>query len=208
MMEHYDIDGLVQYGCEELPGTLEVVNPEWRALDKSVKDQRKKLQKNRAELTQIALKNEEESIVAHAEAIQNIQRIESDLEELCAKRKGNPRKVKLSSLPEDMRPNQLAPLGKQFTDTIKMIAYRAETALVALIKKHLNKEAEARAIIRELFVTAADIYPNVQEGTLSIRIHHMSCPMHDKAIASLLHELNEANFLHPDTELRMIFSLT
>jgi hypothetical protein len=60
----------------------------------------------------------------------------------------------------------------------------------------------------ELFVTAANIYPNVQEGTLSIRIQHMSCPMHDRAIASLLQELIEENFLHSYTELRMIFSLT
>jgi len=89
-----------------------------------------------------------------------------------------------------------------------MIAYRAETALVALIKKHLKKEAEARALIRELFVSAADIYPNVEEGTLSVRIHHMSCPIHDKAIMSLLQELNDTNFQHPDTGLRMIFSLT
>jgi hypothetical protein len=40
-------------------------------------------------------------------------------------------------------------------DTVKMIAYRAETALVGLIRKHLAKEDEARALIRELFVSHA-----------------------------------------------------
>jgi len=29
MMQHYDIDGLVEYGAEALPGTLAVVNPSW-----------------------------------------------------------------------------------------------------------------------------------------------------------------------------------
>ena len=37
-----------------------------------------------------------------------------------------------------------------------MIAYRAETALVGLLRKHLANEAEARALIRELFVSSAD----------------------------------------------------
>ncbi|WP_420537369.1 putative transposase [Ferrovum myxofaciens] len=37
MMEHYDIDGLVEYGAESLPGTLLTINPTWRELDKQVK---------------------------------------------------------------------------------------------------------------------------------------------------------------------------
>jgi len=37
MMQHYDIDGLVQYGSEELPGTVQVVNPAWRVLDRQVR---------------------------------------------------------------------------------------------------------------------------------------------------------------------------
>ncbi len=36
MMQHYDIDGLVQYGSAEIPGTVRVVNPAWRTLDKAV----------------------------------------------------------------------------------------------------------------------------------------------------------------------------
>ena len=36
MMQHYDIDGLVEYGAEELSGTVRVVNPAWRILDKQV----------------------------------------------------------------------------------------------------------------------------------------------------------------------------
>ena len=71
-----------------------------------------------------------------------------------------------------------------------MIAYRAETALVTLLRRHLNKEEDARALIRELFVSSADIEPDDQAKTLTIRIHRMACPAHDRAIASLLDELN------------------
>lgn len=37
------------------------------------------------------------------------------------------------------------------TDTIKMIAYRPETALVGLLRPHPAKEEEARALVQELF---------------------------------------------------------
>ncbi len=45
MMEHYDIDGLVEYGHQELPGTTEVVNPAWRILDKAIRDNQRRARK-------------------------------------------------------------------------------------------------------------------------------------------------------------------
>ena len=133
--------------------------------------------------------------------------METDTADLRIKRRNTPRKVPIASLPEDQRPRQLAPLGKMLTDTVKMIAYRAETALVGLLRPHLAKEDEARALIRELFVSAADIEPDEQENTLTIRIHRMACPAHDKAIGTLLAELTQLNFLHPETHARMIYQL-
>jgi hypothetical protein len=37
MMQHYDIDGLIEYGAQELPGTTLVVNPKYRELEKAIK---------------------------------------------------------------------------------------------------------------------------------------------------------------------------
>jgi hypothetical protein len=59
-------------------------------------------------------------------------------------------------LPKEQQPTQLLPLTKIFTDTLKMIAYRAEMAMVAMLKRHLNKEEEARALVRELLISAGD----------------------------------------------------
>ena len=61
-----------------------------------------------------------------------------------------PKKVRLDRLPEEQRPNALRPLGKMLADAVKMIAYRAETAMVVLLRRHLATEAEARALVREL----------------------------------------------------------
>ena len=119
----------------------------------------------------------------------------------------HPRKSKLQTLPEDPRPRQLAPLNKILTDTVKMIAYRAETALVGLLIPHLKKEEEARALIRELFVSSADLEPDEPANTLTVSIHRMTCPAHDKAIAALLAELTLAPFVHPETGIRILYQL-
>ena len=123
-------------------------------------------------------------------------------------RRNTPKKVTLDSLPENQRPRQLAPLGKMLTDTVKMIAYRAETALVGLVRPHLAKEEEARALVRELLVSSADLQPDEENNTLTIRIHRMACPAHDKAIAALLAELNQLAFHHPQTHARLIYELS
>lgn len=57
----------------------------------------------------------------------------------------------------DQRPNELLPLGKMLCDTVKMIAYRAETALVVLLRRHQKDEDQARALLRDLLVASAGI---------------------------------------------------
>ena len=207
MMQHYDIDGLVQYGSDELPCTLEVVNPAWRLLDREVRDKRRLICKLHAGMGQAALQNDGKVLHLQAERLQEIQLLEADLENLRARRRDTPKKIEIGKLPENERPRQLVPLGKMLTDTVKMIAYRAETALVGLLRPHLSKEDEARALIRELLVSSADIEPDEKENTLTVRIHRMTCPAHDRAVGALLGELNQAAFLHPETGARMIYGL-
>jgi hypothetical protein len=207
MMEHYDIDGLTQYGAEELPGTLEVVNPVWRELDKKVRSHLRNIHKLYSDLGKNDSAAEGRDIPLRASRLEDIQRLESDLTELRESRRKTARKVRIDSLPENERPQQLLPLGKMLTDTIKMIAYRAETALVVLLRKHLSKEDEARALIRELFVSSADLEPDKQKNTLTIKIHRMASPVHDRAAGALLEELSSLSFCHPETGMRLIYKL-
>lgn len=62
-------------------------------------------------------------------------------------------------------------------------------------------------MIRELFVSFADIEPNDKEQTLVIHIHRMTTPAHDKAINALLQDLNKWNFKHPETGMKIIYKL-
>jgi hypothetical protein len=191
----------------EIPGTVQVVNPAWRTLEKAVKDHSRQIRKLHAQLGAAALQNDGGDIQSRAERLQDIQRLEADTTDLRLQRGNTPKKVTLASLPENQRPRQLVPLGKMLTDTIKMIAYRAETALVGLLRPQLAKEEEARALVRELFVSSADLEPNEPNNTLTIRIHRMACPAHDKAISALLADLTQTAFCHPETGARLIYEL-
>ena len=206
MMEHYDIDGLIEYGDDSLPGTHQVVNPRWRELDKAVRQTRQSERKLQAAIARTALDDGGE-IQKNAESVEALQAVQEELKRLCAARKASPRKVTIDSLPEAERPTQLPPLNKMLCDTVKMVAYRAETAMVALLRRHLKKEDDARALIRELFVSSADIEPNALANTLTVKIHRMASPAHDRAIAALLEELTLQDFPHPETGARMTFAL-
>lgn len=128
MMQHYDIDGLIEYGVQSLPGTLRVVNPAWRKLDAAVKKARQVERKLQAQVAKSTLDDGLE-IQEKAESLEAMQAAQADLEQLRLERKATPRKITIDSLPDEQRPNELLPLGKMFCDTVKMIAYRAETGL-------------------------------------------------------------------------------
>ena len=49
---------------------------------------------------------------------------------------------------------------KHLLDTIKMIAYRAETAMAVLVREHMARTDDARALLRELYRSEADLLPD------------------------------------------------
>ncbi len=44
-------------------------------------------------------------------------------------------------------------------DTVRMIAYRAETSMANLVKDQTTDMAAARSLLQDLYVTEADILP-------------------------------------------------
>jgi len=103
MMQHYDIDGLLQYGAEDIPGTQQVVNPVWRQLDKAVSRTRHQLRGLQATLGAFPAAMDEATIQKHAETLEMTQAVKADLDALKIQRKGTARKVSLESLPPEER---------------------------------------------------------------------------------------------------------
>jgi hypothetical protein len=78
-----------------------------------------------------------------------------------------------------------------------MIAYRAETSMASLLREHLARGDDARALLRQIFVTEADLTPDLVASTLTVRLHHLTQAAHDQAIEKLLAELTATKTVFP-----------
>jgi ParB-like chromosome segregation protein Spo0J len=138
---------------------------------------------------------------------EEIDLLEKDIEVIKEKRKKHSKHIAFSELPEEDRFEQLSPIRKQFMDTIKMIAYRAETAMAMVMRSILAREDDARALLRDVFTSDADLIPDSESKTLTVRLHHFTNPISDKAVRTLCETLNESETIYPGTEMRMIYKL-
>jgi hypothetical protein len=114
----------------------------------------------------------------------------------------------VKSLPEADRFTRLRTERKHFIDTLKMIAYRAETSMASLLREHMARGGDdARALLRQIFQTEADLTPDLAANTLTVRLHHLTQAAHDQAIEQLLTDLNATQTVFPGTELTLVFKL-
>ncbi len=125
--------------------------------------------------------------------------------QLKAQRKALPRHLALKDLPQEQRFNQLRTTKKHFVDTIKLIAYRAETALVALAREKLSRSEDARSLIRQIFESAVDLCPEPAAKILTVRVHRLSSAIHDGVLEHLWAELTATETIYPGTDLRLVF---
>jgi len=215
MMQEYNIDRLIDYGVEDFPEPdQKVVNPEHRSLERQVRSLNSKLSRQKAIFGSLTLENESGSgkeldkhLVRKAELCEIIELMEVELDKLKAKRKQQPTHIKFSQLPEDQQFKQLTPSRKAFTDTIKMLAYRSETAMANILKDVLGKRDDARRLACDLMRSEADIRPDSETNTLYVYIHRMANPQADRGIQYLLDKLNEADPVYPGTTWKLKYQL-
>jgi len=110
-------------------------------------------------------------------------------------------------MPADEKFERLPPSRKRLTDTVKLVAYRAETALAIIVREELTHVDEARALLRDLFRSGADRSHNQSAGTLEVRLHPLADPRSNHAVEHLLEHLNATEFTYAGTRLRLIYTL-
>lgn len=88
-----------------------------------------------------------------------------------------------------------------------MIAYRAETAMTALLRSATVDLAAARCLLQNLFATEADILPDPENTRLLVRIHSASSPAANRSLEQLLAKLNDAQVEYPGTDLRLVYEI-
>ena len=214
MMQHFAIDLLNEYRTEEIPETRRpVVNPEWRELDRRRRSVKSKLTHRQARFAALTLHPESDEAAQarwekrKAELVEAIEQFEKELTDINDKLKTTPSHLKWDELPEAEKFERLAPSRKQLVDTVKMIAYRAETAMASIVREELARPDDARSVLRDLFGSEADLLPDVEHQRLYVQVHPMSNPRSNRAIAHLLEHLNEAELTYPGTSLRLIYSI-
>lgn len=213
MQQHFGLDALVEYGTEQIPATVTVLNPAWRELNRQVRKQhaewkRYQQQRQRTALPQplsasLVQKYERQQ----GELLEAIQNTERSLEVLRKQRKAIPQHIAVKDLPEPDRFTRLRTEKKQFLDTIKMIAYRAETAMAATLREKLSRFHDARALLRQIYNSEVDLIPNLNTNTLNVRLHHLTQAAHDAAVRYLCEELTHTETYFPGTNLRLVYTL-
>ena len=213
MMQHFGIDKLLEYKTEPIAETTRVVNPAYRELDGKIRSNNSKLARRKAKFGAIVLEGElekkkvEEYERQKAELQEEISFLQKETDELKARRKECPRHISFAELPEGEQFSALANDKKQIVDTIKMIAYRAETALANLIKPYMTDKREARSLLRQIFASEADLKPDEENKTLTVSLHNLTNPVSDRIVRNLCQEINATKTIFPGSNLRLVYKL-
>ena len=211
MRENFGLDRVIEHGTTPLPETTVIVNPARRRLEADLRRHRASLLRAQAKFGAHALPpaptaEQTDAFLTQGGKLREAIAAETlQLEARKAQRTETPRKVTLKDLPAAERFAQLCPESKHFIDTIKMIAYRAESALAGEVRETLARTDDARALLRRLFVTPANLRPDYPAETLTVELHRLGSPLQDAAVAALCETLTATETCFPTTKLRLIY---
>ena len=213
MRQEFDIDKIFQYGVNELSKDIMVVNREYSKLTDKLKHIREKISRRKARCFELKVENVNSDLEATGKILQKLMALEKEIEELkkeeeesIALRKQQPYKISIGQMPEEMRYNALKTESKHLQNIIKIICYRAETALANLLAIHYKKAInEIRALVKSIIYARADIIPDYKLNTLSIILYSLATPRDNEALEAIGKILNDTETIFPGTNLKMIF---
>lgn len=208
MREHFALDALADRGAEPADAARTVPNPERTQRAKRLRALRTELHALEQDYGARVMDNEESQRptvrgfkIANGEVGQRIRALREQHDQLREGIRALPKRVSVRDVPGEAI-MQLDPEAKHLMDTIKMVAYRAETALVGLLGSgYARSEEEGRALVREILRAPADILPDQEAGVLRVRIHGLANPRSNAAVKHLCRQLNEARTRYPGTNL-------
>jgi hypothetical protein len=101
---------------------------------------------------------------------------------------------------------KLATERKHLTEIIKMVAYQAESDLLAQLRPHYARaDQEGRTLLHELFAAAGDI--RVFDSELNITLAPLSSPHRTLAAQALCEILDKTATIFPGSRLRVRFAM-
>ena len=213
MRQEYDLDRITQYGVDVLDTSIKVVNREYSNLTAKIKKTREKIARRKATLFSLeeenirsALSQTSENMKKQLEIREEITSLEKEEQELMGQRNRQPYKICIGQMPEQTRYNKLKTEAKHLQNIIKMICYRAETALANILAPHYAKNRnEIRTLVKSIIFAKADIIPDLQNKTLTVILYSLATNRDNEAVMQICGLLNETETIFPGTDLRLIY---
>jgi len=214
MIENFGIDTLVSYLKRKVDDTTMLVNPQYRDMDAQQKKLVSTLNIRKAKFATLILENTEIEdkmmppfIKKKTDLMEEIEQLKNEISVIKEKKILVERKITFSQLPENEKFTNAINERKHFLDTIKMIAYRSETAMANIIKKEMSNPEHAKVLLKQIYSSDANLKPDYNKKILTVELHRLNTWQEDKIVEFLCNELNQTETAFPGTDLVLFFKL-
>lgn len=215
MRQDFALDKIIQYSVDKIDDSIKVVNREYSNLSYKIKKEREKLSRLQAKLYELEQQNHLEQndektnrkwIKDKLELFEKKTQVEDNIASLVDQRKEIPYKIPLSDMPPSCRYNCLNRESKALQNIIKIICYRAETALATLLAPHYKRaNQEIRSLIKMVIDTPVDIEVDTVKEVLKITLYPLANIRSYEAIAKICETVNATETIYPGTCLKLCF---
>jgi len=208
MRDEFMLDALVDHRIEPDDPTRTVPNPERRRLDKQVREARADVAEHERAYGAAIIEEAEgrqptfRGVQVGSERIGKALRASRErLDALIERRRKVPTRVEVRDITTGAV-IRLATERKHLTDIIKMLAFQAESDLLALLEPHYARASqEGRTLLHELFQAAGAI--RVEGSVLHVTLAPLSAPHRTLAAQAMCQHLNDTATTFPGTDLRL-----
>jgi len=149
----------------------------------------------------------EKFIQKKAELKETIELAQHEIAQLKQQRKETEHHISVDKLSDEDKFLKLSTQSKYVIDGLKMIAYRAETAMANCLQEFMPHQGETRKVLQALYQTDADIIPDYENKTLTVKLHHLASESMDKVVKKMCEELNATETRFPRTDLQLILKV-
>lgn len=213
MLGNFELDALVDYDVEQDDPERDVPNPARNKAQAELAAARLHQAELEQKLGAAAATNAEAQRrtmrgfkIAHAELGKALSAAKQRVQRLASRIKKLPKRVPVKEVVKGGRVVRLSLERKLFTHAIKAAAYRAETALLTLLRPHFPRaEDEGRAFLRTAMQLPGDLV--VSDDLVVVRLAPMSAPRFTHALQALCRGLNELDPRFPETSYRLRYEV-
>ena len=213
MRQEYDIDRIIQYGVDELDNNIMVVNREYSNITYRLKKLRERIARRQVKFYALVEQNITGEMEQTGKNIEKqlffrkeIELLKAKEHEILAERAEHPYKISIGEMPEHTRYNKLKTESKHLQNIIKIICYRAESAIANLLASYYQKSSnEIRALVKSIIFAKADLYPNYQTNALTVRLNSLATPRDNLAVRQICQTINDYEAVFPGTNLKLVY---